>query len=435
MGIKNLKKIIDDLVKEGTKACQSSASSSSAGYNQAAYIQRSVPLSVFEGKRVAVDASYLLMRNVTSIWPKEVDKTKYPEQTPNIERFNRTLIQTLQKNVEDFLNAGVTPVYVFEGQSPPEKAETNAKRQAERDNAKKLYDSNMELALSYPPHLRSVELIEEIKKQAKKIFPEGITYIMRTFFYKMGLPTIQCSEESERLCAKLCLEGYCSAAFTIDRDVLVHGCPMVITGFGGNVMYKNKEVRTVDIMDLREMLIALNFNFTKFVDMCIMCGCDYNDNVPGIGAGKCYKFIKEYGSIENIPAQPLQKSVLSYINSAKTSEENKSKYTPTLSNPKTILNYESCRKRFGYIDIKDLMEDFDDLNKLSLSKNNIGIDANEFLSIYGLQDWLTVYYGILNFHETLPNTKDTEKVDRPDIVGCGIFTMTVGLDYKNIWGI
>jgi 5'-3' exonuclease len=34
--------------------------------------------------------------------------------------------------------------------------------------------------------------------------------------------------------------------------------------------------------------------------MCILCGTDYSSSIPGIGPMKAYKYIKMYGSIENI---------------------------------------------------------------------------------------------------------------------------------------
>ena len=37
----------------------------------------------------------------------------------------------------------------------------------------------------------------------------------------------------------------------------------------------------------------------EFIDMCILCGCDYASKIEGVGPVKAYKFIKEFSSIEN----------------------------------------------------------------------------------------------------------------------------------------
>jgi flap endonuclease-1 len=48
------------------------------------------------------------------------------------------------------------------------------------------------------------------------------------------------------------------------------------------------------------MMEDLQLNEEEFVDMCILCGCDYASKIEGIGPVKAYKFIKEFHSIENI---------------------------------------------------------------------------------------------------------------------------------------
>jgi flap endonuclease-1 len=37
----------------------------------------------------------------------------------------------------------------------------------------------------------------------------------------------------------------------------------------------------------------------KFIDLCILCGCDYTTNIPGIGPIKAYNYIDCYENIEN----------------------------------------------------------------------------------------------------------------------------------------
>ena len=37
----------------------------------------------------------------------------------------------------------------------------------------------------------------------------------------------------------------------------------------------------------------------QFVDMCILCGCDYTSTIEGVGPTTAYKLIKEHSNIEN----------------------------------------------------------------------------------------------------------------------------------------
>jgi flap endonuclease-1 len=41
-------------------------------------------------------------------------------------------------------------------------------------------------------------------------------------------------------------------------------------------------------------------NMDEFIDLCIMCGCDYTHSIGGIGPIKAFNLIKEHGNIEKV---------------------------------------------------------------------------------------------------------------------------------------
>jgi flap endonuclease-1 len=41
----------------------------------------------------------------------------------------------------------------------------------------------------------------------------------------------------------------------------------------------------------------------EFIDLCILCGCDYTKNIGGIGPVRAFKLIKEESTIENVLAK------------------------------------------------------------------------------------------------------------------------------------
>ena len=49
---------------------------------------------------------------------------------------------------------------------------------------------------------------------------------------------------------------------------------------------------------LEEVLDRLELSHAEFIDMCILCGCDYTDTLPGIGTVRALRLIKEHGRIE-----------------------------------------------------------------------------------------------------------------------------------------
>ena len=49
-----------------------------------------------------------------------------------------------------------------------------------------------------------------------------------------------------------------------------------------------------------KLIEGLGLTSDQFVDLCIMCGCDYCDKIPGIGPKTALKLIKKHGCLEEI---------------------------------------------------------------------------------------------------------------------------------------
>ena len=43
-----------------------------------------------------------------------------------------------------------------------------------------------------------------------------------------------------------------------------------------------------------KVLSGLGLTEEQFVDMCILCGCDYASKIEGMGPVKAYKFIQDH---------------------------------------------------------------------------------------------------------------------------------------------
>lgn len=48
------------------------------------------------------------------------------------------------------------------------------------------------------------------------------------------------------------------------------------------------------------MLKSLNLTMDEFIDMCILCGCDYVPRISGIGPVKAYKMIQEHKNLDKV---------------------------------------------------------------------------------------------------------------------------------------
>jgi 5'-3' exonuclease len=123
----------------------------------------------------------------------------------------------------------------------------------------------------------------------------------------LGIPFYDSVTEAETLCAYLCCHGKVDAVLSDDTDVLVYGTPV----FATKLNLKNEtfiELRYSDIIS------NLNLQQNQFTDLCIMCGTDYNDNVPQIGSEKAFKLIQKYTNLEGISVnrEDLDLSILNF---------------------------------------------------------------------------------------------------------------------------
>ena len=48
------------------------------------------------------------------------------------------------------------------------------------------------------------------------------------------------------------------------------------------------------------MLKGFDMTYPQFVDLCILCGCDYTPTVDGIGPVTAFKLIKTHSTLENV---------------------------------------------------------------------------------------------------------------------------------------
>uniref|UniRef100_A0A452ZPQ1 XPG-I domain-containing protein n=1 Tax=Aegilops tauschii subsp. strangulata TaxID=200361 RepID=A0A452ZPQ1_AEGTS len=60
--------------------------------------------------------------------------------------------------------------------------------------------------------------------------------------------------------------------------------------------------RKIPVMEFEvaKILEELQFTMDQFIDLCILCGCDYCDSIKGIGGLTALKLIRQHGSIEGI---------------------------------------------------------------------------------------------------------------------------------------
>jgi len=108
------------------------------------------------------------------------------------------------------------------------------------------------------------------------------------------VPVVDAPCEAEASCAALAKSGVVFATGTEDADALTFGTPILVRHLS---MAEARKMPIVEI-NLQAALEGLKLNQEQFIDLCILCGCDYADSIKGIGPVKALKLIQDYGCIE-----------------------------------------------------------------------------------------------------------------------------------------
>lgn len=149
--------------------------------------------------------------------------------------------------------------------------------------------------------------INRLQSNILSIRPEDFQ-LTKDLFEILKIPYYNAPMEAETACSDLCKRGLVDAVLSEDSDVLAYGAPVFLTKIDTNnsICYK---------IEFEEVLSAMKLSKEAFLDFCIMCGCDYNKNIPKIGPGNAYKLMSLFGSIEALAEarKDLDVGILNHI--------------------------------------------------------------------------------------------------------------------------
>jgi flap endonuclease-1 len=239
------------------------------------------------------------------------------------------------------LKNGILPLVIFDGRPPKEKSEVLTTRKEKREylvTKREAIETAMEIMKEFHDDMPKEELKKEIKKviekkqetkgENTKLEDEDIDELLvkntdelkdelekttkriiyvrsehieslKTMLKNMGLPYVVSKGEAESLMGHLCAEGIIDGCISEDTDVLVNG---------GKIFLRNitADKNTVDEYCLEGILSGLGMSFDQFMDMCILCGCDYTSKIGGMGPQTAYKMMKKHENLEGVLVE-LQK--------------------------------------------------------------------------------------------------------------------------------
>ncbi len=250
-------------------------------------------LEDFSGKVLAIDAFNTLYQFLAII--------RQPNGTPLMDRQGRVTshLSGLIYRLSNFVEAGIKPAFVFDGEPPRLKARTiqfrgEIKRKAEREwrEAVEIGD----LATARTKAMQTSRLTGEMIDQSKRLLE------------LLGVPVVQAPGEGEAQASAMARNGSAYAAASQDFDALLFGSPRLVKNLAisGRRKLPRKEV-FVEVhpeeISLEATLANLGISREQLVDMGLLIGTDFNEGVRGIGPKKALALIRKHGTLEGALAE------------------------------------------------------------------------------------------------------------------------------------
>ena len=235
-----------------------------------------VGLYTMKDKRVAIDTSIFLYKSLMNVRSKG-------DYLRNKDGKVVSHIQGLYYKANQYLSFGITPIFIFDGKPPVEKSECLKERN------KKVEECKAKMENTENPEEKKA--LEKGTIRIKKEYIDDLKHL----FSIMGVSYIHAPGEAEAYASELCRIGYVDGVITEDMDTLSYGCPQLLRSC---IDKSIKRPEVVTSFDFQQILSDFKMNHDQFIDMCILCGCDYCPTIPKIGPVRAMKLIQKYGSID-----------------------------------------------------------------------------------------------------------------------------------------
>lgn len=231
------------------------------------------------GRKVAIDASMCIYQLLVAVRTGVDNLTN--EDGMVTSHLNGLFYRTIR-----LIELGIKPIFVFDGKPPPMKGGELAKRaeakKAAEEAAKKAEEDG------------DLELAEKFARRVNRITPEMLA-ACKTLVRAMGVPAVEAPCEAEAQCAELVKHGLAYATVSEDMDSLTFGTNKLVRQLWSGVSASaQKKGHMPTEFSLDVLLEDLDLKMHEFVDLCILCGCDYIDGIKGVGVVKALSLMREH---------------------------------------------------------------------------------------------------------------------------------------------
>lgn len=256
--------------------------------------RKNISLQSLNNKTLAIDAHNTLYQFLSII--------RSFDGRPLMDRSGRVTshLNGLLYRTANFVEIGIKPVFVFDGEPPELKKKEierriKAKEEAVEKYRKALREGRIEEARMYSQ--ATARLKQYMVEDSKRLLD------------LMGVPWIQAPSEGEAQSAYMASSGRVWAAASQDYDSLLFGAPRLIRNIaitGRRKLPRRKAYIEVEpeIVELERVLRELDIDREQLITIAILVGTDFNpEGIKGIGPKRALSLVRKYRTLEQVVKQ------------------------------------------------------------------------------------------------------------------------------------
>lgn len=253
--------------------------------------KKEIELMELSGKKIAIDSFNMLYQFLSIIRDRMTGEPLKDSKGRVTSHLSGLFYRTI-----NLVDAGIKPIFVFDGEPPKFKRRTVEKRRIAREEARKKWEEAVkrgEKAIKYAQ--AAAKLTNEMVEDSKSLLDA------------IGMPWIQAPSEGEAMCAHLCKKDVVFATGSQDADALLFGSPRLIRNLSitGKRRLPRKEAFIEikpELIELQEIAKILGVTREQLVIVGMLIGTDYNTGIEKVGPKTAFKIVKEHKTLKNVLA-------------------------------------------------------------------------------------------------------------------------------------
>lgn len=253
-------------------------------------IKHQTSLKEYNGLTVSIDGYNILYQFLSGI--------RQPDGTPLTDSHNNVTshLSGIFYRTTNLMDAGIKPVYVFDGKPSELKNRTIEARVMQKEKAR--------LELETARERGDMERVRSLSARTSHLTRDMVKEAQELLGY-MGLPSLVAPSEGEAQASMMNRTGMVDGVVSQDYDCLLFGAKRALrnfTYFGrrkipGRNMYVNV---TPEYIDLNDNLEALGISHEQLIHIGILVGTDFNKGLFRVGAKTALKLVKTHGDIHGV---------------------------------------------------------------------------------------------------------------------------------------